>query len=127
MSKPKETPKEPTPEVSEAKQRGKALWSVYIATVDAQIAGNRQHGWVAADSMAVIENIVAEDAALSKCGDVAKFTLSAEALSFITAVVNPSGHRQQLEDPKGLNRLDKSENKRGGSLKGLAAEFGSDS
>ena len=123
--KQKETPKgEPTPEVSEAKARGKALWAVLISIVDARIAGDRKHGWVADDSMPVIEGLVAEDASLSKCGDVAKFTLSDEALAMIKAVVNPSGFRQQLEDPKGLNRLDKSENKRGGSLKNLEAQYG---
>ncbi len=115
-----EKPKSPE---SEAKQRGKALWATLISVVDAQIAGNRQHGWGAKDSMAVVENIVAEDATFSKCGDVAKFTLSEEALRIIGAVVNPSAFRQQLEAKDGLNRLDKVEGKRQGSLKSLAAEF----
>ncbi len=120
----KETPKA-APEMSDAKQLGKALWATLVAILEAQINGNRSHGWGAKDSMAVIEGIVAEDASLSKCGDVAKFTLSEEALRIIGAVINPSAFRQQLEDPKGLNRLDKVEGKRSGSLKGLAAEFGS--
>ncbi len=113
------------PADSEAKQRGKTLWAAMLAAVDGQIAGDRNHGWVGADSLATVEAIVAEDASLSKCGDVAKFTLSGEALAMISAVINPSAFRQQLEDPKGLNKLDKSDAKRSGSLKSLAAEFGS--
>ncbi len=123
----KETPKAPAPASpdSEAKQRGKALWATLVRIIDAQIAGNRKAGWGAKDSMAVIEGIVSNDAELSKCGDVSKFTLSDEAMLIIGNVVNPSAFRQQLEDPKGLNRLDKVEGKRTGTIKGLMAEFGS--
>lgn len=117
-------PEQKAPE-SDAKALGKALWAALLATIDGQINGDRKHGWGAKDSMAVIENIVAEDAGLSKCGDVTKYVLSEEATRIISTVVNPSAFRQQLEDPKGLNRLDKVEAKRTGSLKSMAAEFGS--
>ncbi len=130
MATPKETPKAPpaaleTPAQAEAKRRGKALWATLVATIDAQIAGNRKAGWGQADSLAVIERIVAEDASLSKAGSVQQYTLSDEALLIIGNVVNPSAFRQQLEDPKGLNRLDKVEGKRTGSLKKFQEEFGS--
>ncbi len=123
----KETPKTPAPGSpdSEAKQRGKALWATLVSIIDAQIAGNRKAGWGQADSLAVIEGVVAEDASLSKAASVQQFTLSDEALLIIGNVVNPSAFRQQLEDPKGLNRLDKVEGKRTGTIKGLMAEFGS--
>ncbi len=125
MGKETKAPATPPPADSEAKQRGKALWAELIRVVDERIAGDRDHGWVADDSMPAIEALVAKDAEMSKASDVAKFTLSDEAMAIIKAVVNPSGFRQQLEAKDGLNRLDKSDSKRGGSLKKLAAEYGS--
>lgn len=121
MAKPKEnTP--PQGEQTDAKALGKALWAVLQATIDAQIGGNKDHGWGAKDSLAVIENIVAEDAALSKCGDVVKYSLSDEAMRMIAEVINPSAFRQQLEKAK---RLNKSENVRKAGLDALGEEFGS--
>ena len=108
---------------ADPKARGKALFAVFNGAVDGQIAGDKQHGWGNKDSLAVIESIVAEDAALSD-GDVKQFTLSDEALQFIGVVINPSAFRQQLEG-KDDGRLTKVEAKRVGSLKNLASEFGS--
>lgn len=121
MAKP-EKPESGKPQ-ADPKARGKALFAVFNGVVDAQIAGDKSHGWGNKDSMAVIESIVAEDAAMSD-GDVKQFTLSEEALQFIAVVVNPSAFRQQLES-KDDGRLTKVESKRVGSLKNLSAEFGS--
>ena len=125
MSKQKETPKgDATPEVSHGEKALKqALWAVFQAAVDGQIDGNRKHGWVNDDSFAVIEAIVAEDAAQSKCGDVAKYTLSEPAAKLIRLVINPSAYRQKEEAEGG--RLDKVEGKRSGSLSSLEKEFNS--
>ena len=118
MTKPEQKPGEAK---ADPKARGKALFSVFNGTIAGQIAGDKSHGWGNKDSLAVIESIVAEDAALSE-GDVKQFTLSDEAMQFIGVVVNPSAFRQQLE---GDGRLVKTETKRVGSLKNLASEFGS--
>jgi len=121
MAKPEQ--QKPDAAKPDPKARGKALFSVFNGVVDSQIAGDKSHGWGNADSMAVIESIVAEDAALSD-GDVKQFTLSEEAMKLIAIVVNPSAFRQQLES-KDDGRLTKVEGKRAGSLKSLKAEFGS--
>lgn len=119
----KEAPRQPEQPSAQAdpKARGKALFAVFNGAVDGQIAGDKAHGWGNKDSIAVIESIVAEDAALSS-GDVRQFTLSDEALAFIAAVVNPSAFRQQLES-KADGRLTKVEAKRVGSLKNLVNQF----
>ena len=122
MAKDKNQQPQPQGAETDAKALGKALWAVLQATIDAQIAGDKNHGWGAKDSMAVVENIVAEDAALSKVGDVTKYVLSEEATRMIAEVINPSAFRQQLEKAK---RLNKSENVRKPGLDGLAEEFGS--
>lgn len=122
MGKPKEQQQAPQGEPSESKVRGKALWAAAKAAIDGQINGDRNHGWGQADSKAAIEAVVNEDAALSKCGDVTKFTLSDEALLIIDRFINPSACRQWLEDAKGMNRLNKSDRKR--TSVDFEAEFG---
>lgn len=122
MAKPDQKPESGKPQ-ADPKARGKALFAVLNGVVDAQIAGDKSHGWGNQDSLAVIESIVAEDAAMSD-GDVKQFTLSDEALKCIAMVVNPSAFRQQLEGKKD-GRLVKVEGKRSNSLEAMKAEFGS--
>jgi hypothetical protein len=123
MAKPETQKPQGDKPQADPKARGKALFGAFNAVVNAQIGGDKQHGWGNKDSMAVIESIVAEDAALND-GDVKQFTLSDEAMRIIALVVNPSAFRQQLES-KDDGRLTKVEAKRTGSLKNLSAEFGS--
>lgn len=110
----------------DAKALPKALWAAMLAAVDLQINGDRKHGWGGEDSFVVIEAIVAEDASLAE-GAAKNYTLSEPASKLIRLWINPSAARQNLEKDTDLGkaRLDVVENKRKGSLKGLAAEFGS--
>jgi hypothetical protein len=92
-----------------------ALGAEFSAAVIAQINDDRQHGWSAKDSMAVVEAIVAKDAELTPPDMLAsRFTLSDEAQSFILKVINPSQFRQVLESekrPDGQTILAKSDKK----------------
>ena len=112
MGKTKEAAGAENPAAADAKALGKALWTKAKEVIDMQINGDRKHGWGVKDSMAAIEEVVALDAELSKAESVQKFTLSDEALRIVEFFVNPSACRQKLEDPKGLNRLDRSDSKR---------------
>jgi hypothetical protein len=72
----------------------------FADAVKAQIGGNKDHGWGADDSMAVIDQLIAEN--------VAEITaakgLPEELSGFIKGVINPSQCRQRLESKKILNK-----------------------
>ena len=89
---------------------------VFWKAVFGQINNDRNHGWVAKDSLPVVEAIVAEDASefaegIAKAARLpeseedftalnasyARYTPSDCAMARIGDVVNPSGFRQQLE------------------------------
>lgn len=67
-------------------------------SVLAQINGNKDHGWGALDSLAVIKAIVKAETGKDLAGD-------AEAQ--VKSMVNPSQYRQILEDQKVLNESPK--------------------
>ncbi len=123
--KKQETPKgDTTPELSHSEKALKqALWAAMQTAVNEQIGGDRKHGWVNDDSFAVIEAVVAEDAAQSKA-ETGKYTLSDPASKLIRLVINPSAYRQKEEAEGG--RLDKADaGKRSGSLSSIEKEFNS--
>jgi hypothetical protein len=64
----------------------------FIAAVDAQIGGNKDHGWGGDDSWAVIDSLL---------------NVEPEAEPYIRAVINPSAFRQTLEGAKKLNEAPK--------------------
>ncbi len=100
-------------------ERKTALVAVLNQVIKSQLNGDKNHGWGADDSMAVIDAVVAKDAELSPKGTLAeKYTLSDEALDLVRAVVNPSAFRQILEAKKLLNPPKKGESTRG-SVKDL--------
>ncbi len=105
--------------MSDKKSIQKAFWD----TVKHQISGNRKHGWHQKDSMAVIDAVVAEDAAQAG-GSAKDYSLSQTATELINEVVNPSAMRQKLES-KDVNMLDKSEVKerKRSIMAGMAKEF----
>lgn len=123
MAKPEQQKPQGDKPQADPKARGKALFAAFNAAVDAQIAGDKLHGWGNEDSMAVIEAIVAEDVNWHE-GEAKTYTLSDEAMKFIGIVVNPSAARQRFEDEDD-GRLTKVVGKRSNSLKTLKAEFGS--
>jgi hypothetical protein len=61
---------------------------VFLHSVKATIGGNKNHGWGADDSMAVIKALYASEVG-SEMDDV--------LAGFIKKVVNPSAFRQELE------------------------------
>lgn len=94
------------------------ILEAFQEAVKSQIGDNRNHGWGAKDSMAVIDAVVAADASeeiekLVKEGkQPGAYSLSAEATEFIEQVINPSAFRQKLESakrPDGQTVLAKSE------------------
>ena len=109
---------------SAAKNGEAAIKRAFWDTVKHQIGKDRQHGWGIEDSMAVIDAVVAEDAAQSE-GEAKGFSLSETATELVRLVVNMSAFRQQLES-KGVALLDKSEKteRKRGLLKSMATEFG---
>lgn len=92
----------------------------FQAAVVSQINGDREHGWVAADSMAVIEDVVAEDA---KAAKGAYKGLSPEAKQYIEYVINPSAARQSFERSGWLNVPKKDQPGRRGGLASVMANL----
>jgi hypothetical protein len=97
------------------------LGKVFVEAIKGAIGGNRQHGWGQADSMDVIDAVVAEDAADAPAG---KYSISDEARPFIERVINPSACRQWLES-KEVNLLDKAKEPARGRVSGLSKLFAS--
>ena len=82
----------------EPKEKSLVSWKLIKDAVNSVINGDRDHGWVGVDSLAAIEFIVGEDAAVSKADSVAKYTLSQDALDAIVFFVNPSACALTLEN-----------------------------
>ena len=85
------------------------------SSINAQINGERNHGWGQADSVAVIGDIVAEFAPYFTKGTPEHDEQSATevrnaVMAGINQLVNPSATRQWLES-KNVNLLDKQDSK----------------
>ena len=83
------------------------LVEAFHAAIKGQIQGDTKHGWGQADSLAVIEAVVAEDAtqeAKKPGASLEKYTPSEAAMKLIAEVVNPSAFRQKLETKGILNK-----------------------
>ena len=91
------------------------------SSIASQIAGNRQHGWGQADSMAVISDLLAEFGGEFASKEPEAQEVRNAVLAGINQMVNPSAARQWLESSK-VNLLDKAEGRKGASAK-LFAEF----
>lgn len=81
---------------------------VFLASVSARVAGDRNHGWGAEDSLAVIKALFG----------ASKGTWTDEVGGLVKTVINPSQFRQALEDSDVLNRGVK-------TLKGINADLAS--
>ena len=89
------------------------------SSIATQIGGDRQHGWRQADSMAVIEDILAEVADDFNSTESGGQELREAVLTGINQLVNPSACRQWLESK---DQLAKSEGRKSKNAK-LFAEF----
>ena len=78
------------------------------SSINAQINGKRDHGWGQADSVAVIEDLLAEFAGDFNNAD--NMEVHDAVMAGINQVVNPSACRQWLES-KNVNLLDKQDSK----------------
>lgn len=94
-----------------------AVQKAFNEAVIGQINDDRNHGWGAADSKAVIEAVIMEDVLqfreVKENADKV-YGPSAKAMELIGEVVNPSAFRQKLESakrPDGQTVLAKSEKK----------------
>lgn len=86
----------------------KDVIETFAASVDAQINGNKEHGWGQDDSTAVIMDLVAEFSGeiAAKNNDVLQ-----QCQKAIERVVNPSACRQWLESDK-VAKLNKATSKK---------------
>lgn len=84
----------------------KAIATAFADAVKGQINDNRNHGWGAKDSQAVIEAVIAEDATheikrlIAEKKDPTSYTPTEFAMEAIAKVINPSAYRQTLEKAK---------------------------
>ncbi len=78
----------------------------YLKAVKARVNGDKKHGWGVDDSEAVILALISEDSGAS-VDDIRK--ASPDMVRYIRAVINPSAHRQILEE-KGI--LEKTEGRK---------------
>lgn len=74
----------------------KSLGEAFAASVQNRLGGNPEHGWGQDDSLAVMEDVVAEDAKLAAAAKKPYTGLSAEAKSISRALFNPSAFLQSL-------------------------------
>ncbi len=87
---------------------------VFQSSVHTQIGGDREHGWVADDSIGVIEDVVAADIAWAAKAKQPYKGLSVEAKDHIAFVINPSAARQAFERAGLLNEPTTKGARRGG-------------
>ena len=93
----------------------------FKASILNQIGGNRQHGWGQKDSLAVVEDMMAEFGASFASAEENDIAIVKAVMARIERVINPSACRQWLESEK-MNLLDKSQG-RGAAAKAGFDEF----
>jgi len=75
--------------------------ATFKASVETQINGDKQHGWGAKDSLAVVEDLLAEFAGEYAVKENAAIRDAVHRA--IGKVINPSAFRQKLESKKMLD------------------------
>lgn len=99
----------------------KEVGETFKSSITTQINSNRKHGWGQKDSMAVIEDMLAEFGGCFASAEENDIALAKAVMERINKLVNPSACRQWLES-KEINLLDKSLG-RDGKAKATFDEF----
>ena len=81
-----------------------AVVETFAASVDAQLNGDKDHGWGATDSLAVIDDMLAEFAEAYAGADETSVAIVEALKQGMGKVINPSVFRQKLESKGKLNK-----------------------
>jgi hypothetical protein len=106
------------------KETSKRTVELVQTAVRGIVNGDKNHGWKQGDSLAAIEDVVANDVATffeQPNADMTKYVLSDDAVAAINAFINPSAFRQVLETAKIINESADKKTKRPSLFEGFNA------